>query len=202
MTVILICCYLFFLLDSTDENEDSSSLKSCSSQTISSAAQQPSYSCSNIITSCGVSIGGHTSISPSAQSDLHEVIDLSTMQPVPKTKQWHKRITELTDPFFTSHSRYGIRILFCWTIFTDKMWPYPPLPSLLLSNCSRQIKHNVAKKRCVYLKILHWLNNWNRTRSKSWNRFYFWESTLTYVLQKFVGTNFLSDLGLFDNLRT
>ena len=74
MTVILICCHLFFLLDSTDENEDSSSLKSCSSQTISSAAQQPSYSCSNIITSCGVCFGGHTSISPSAQSDLHEVI--------------------------------------------------------------------------------------------------------------------------------
>ena len=71
MTVILICCHLFFLLDSTDENEDSSSLKSCSSQTISSAAQQPSYSCSNIITSCGVCFGGHTSISPSAQSDLH-----------------------------------------------------------------------------------------------------------------------------------
>ena len=40
---------------------------------------------------------------------------------IPKTKQWYKRMTELTYPFFTSNRRYGIRIHFCWTIFTDKM---------------------------------------------------------------------------------
>ena len=40
---------------------------------------------------------------------------------MPKTKQWYKRMTELTYPFFTSNRRYGIRIHFCWTIFTDKM---------------------------------------------------------------------------------
>ena len=40
---------------------------------------------------------------------------------IPKTKQWYKRMTELTYPFFTSYSRYGIRIQFCWTISTDKM---------------------------------------------------------------------------------
>ena len=31
---------------------------------------------------------------------------------IPKTKQWYKRMTELTYPFFTSYSRYGIRIQF------------------------------------------------------------------------------------------
>ncbi|CAH3139576.1 unnamed protein product [Pocillopora meandrina] len=56
-------------------------LNSCGSQTISSAALQPSYFCGNIISSCGVYFKGDTSISPSAQSDLHEVIDLSTLQP-------------------------------------------------------------------------------------------------------------------------
>ena len=56
-------------------------LNSCGSQTISSAAPQPSYSCGNIISSCEVYFKGDTSISPYAQSDLHEVIDLSTLQP-------------------------------------------------------------------------------------------------------------------------
>ena len=80
MTVILIFCNLFFLIDSTDEHEVCSLPNSCGSQTISSAAPQPSYSCDNIISSCGVYFEGDTSISPSAQSDLHEVIDFSTLQ--------------------------------------------------------------------------------------------------------------------------
>ena len=56
-------------------------LNSCGLQTISSAAPQPSYSCGNIISSCGVYFEGDTSISPSVQTDLHELIDLSTLQP-------------------------------------------------------------------------------------------------------------------------
>ena len=63
----------------TDEREVCSSLKSYGSQTISSAAQQPSYSCSNIITLCGVYFEGDTRISSSAQSDFHEVLNLSTL---------------------------------------------------------------------------------------------------------------------------
>ena len=47
---------------------------SCRSQTISSAALQPSYSCDNTISSCGVYFEGDTSI------PVHEVIDLSTLQ--------------------------------------------------------------------------------------------------------------------------
>ena len=52
----------------------------CGSQTISSAALRPSYSCDIIISSRGVYFEGDASISPSAQSDLHEVLDLSTLQ--------------------------------------------------------------------------------------------------------------------------
>ena len=66
-------------MDSKDEQKVCSSLKSYGSQTISSAAQQPSYSCSNIITLCGVYFEGDTRINSSAQSDFHEVLDLSTL---------------------------------------------------------------------------------------------------------------------------
>ena len=66
-------------MDSKDEQKVCSSLKSYGSQTISSAAQQPSYSCNNIITLYGVYFEGDTRISSSAQSDFHEVLDLSTL---------------------------------------------------------------------------------------------------------------------------
>ena len=215
MTVIQICCHLFFLqIDPKHEQEVGSFLNSCSSQTISSSAQQPSYSCSNIkkipvsatlhnqtfmkleicqpynrtillphllqivldflvfnftrqmwqvsnqmlwsvtqwFYSCsseyrGCGYSDDLPVSRSSVGKVFESFKANFLAPlvvcfsfarcllftiesrhlgmvhilIPKKKQWYKRVTELTYPFFTCYSRYGIRIHFCWTISNDKM---------------------------------------------------------------------------------
>ena len=73
-------------------------------------------------------------------------------------KWYYKRENRQTYLFFTGNSRYWIRILFCWTISTNKVYTAnvtilctnervtamtcsnPPLPSLILSNCAKKME--------------------------------------------------------------